>query len=144
MKFGTLIELTYAINFAIFWCWTVTGLGTGEQSNIRVLALLEKSSLTLPCADVHSVNKFVTKRNILMNTSRLIVIMQQFSSCVTLLLCNLRYYALYPVGHPLPNEPVSRSTVGTNWPFCVDVPLNTNPSINVSLHKHWPTNANHR
>jgi len=52
-------------------------------------------------------------------------------NCVTLLLFNVKYYALYLVGHPLPPEPFSfhrRWHKLTYWPFCVDVPLN-NQSI---------------
>jgi len=35
------------------------GLVSGEQSNIRVLPLLEISSLTLPCANAHAVIKVI-------------------------------------------------------------------------------------
>jgi len=35
----------------------------------------------------------------------------------------------------IPPEPVSLPAVGTNWPFCVDVPLNTNQSINQSINQ---------
>jgi len=42
------LRTLYADDFRL-WCRPVTGLGPGEQSNIKVLPLLEKSSLTLNC-----------------------------------------------------------------------------------------------
>jgi len=35
-------------------------------------------------------------------------------NCVTMFLRNVRYYALYLVGLPLPPEPASAPAVGTN------------------------------
>jgi len=52
MKFGKRISLTYVINFAK--CGVFRSQGC-EQSNIRVLSLLEKPSLTLPCANAQAV-----------------------------------------------------------------------------------------
>jgi len=54
-------------------------------------------------------------------------------NCDPLLLCNVRYYELYIVGHRWP----SFATVGTNLPFCFDVPLNTNQSMMVMVVYRW-------
>jgi len=43
-------------------------------------------------------------------------------NCVTLLSRNVRYCALYVIGHPSLTEPVPPA-VDTNSPFCVDVSL---------------------
>jgi len=46
-------------------------------------------------------------------------------NCVTLFLCNVRYYALYLIGHLQRPDLVSFVADGTNLPLYVDVPLNT-------------------
>jgi len=46
MQFGKLIELIYVINFAMFGVDRSQNPHSGEQSNTRVLPLLEKRSLT--------------------------------------------------------------------------------------------------
>jgi len=56
MKFSELIDLNYIINFALFGVdRSQDCTGSGEQSNIKDLSLLEKSSATLPCAATHAV-----------------------------------------------------------------------------------------
>jgi len=57
MKFGTLIELTYVINFAKFGVDGSQGYGLVSRQILGFLPLLEKPSLTLHSAAAHAVIK---------------------------------------------------------------------------------------